>query len=114
MTTTIPRWCVNCKHSGYEIIDSKASALLGHGLMICSHPLVNERYAEHLVDGEYRLASATRNDATQCGLEGRLWEVKIVADHSMRPRGSSEIARRSFLERLRMWRRKRPNEKRNV
>jgi hypothetical protein len=107
--TTVPRWCVNCKHSGYETSPVEG---LGHGLMVCKHPLVNERYAEHLVSGEYRMASATRNDFTQCGLEGRLWESKHI-DDSMRPRSGSDF-KPTFWERLRLWRRKEPDEKRNV
>jgi hypothetical protein len=69
-------------------------------LVVCKHPLVNEEYADHLVNGEYRTASATRNDQTQCGLEGRLWETKVI-DDSMRPRSGKEIKPKLFQ---RIWR----------
>jgi hypothetical protein len=94
---TIPRWCANCKHGGFE----DAAQLVAGALLVCKHPLVNRAYAKYLADGEYRLASAARNDSTACSLEGRLWEPKVELDTSMRPRADSDFKKPRLFERLR-------------
>lgn len=96
MTTTIPRWCVNCKHSG----PPRGEFVFTY----CKHPIANQEYAHHLADGDYRLASSARSDETTCGIAGRLFEPKVTADDSMRPRSGSELLpRRNFFNRFQNW-----------
>jgi hypothetical protein len=64
---------VFCKDCKWYVVKRRRENMLS----ICSNPIANTSFAPFLVDGEtFIKAVAARSGNSDCGLDGRLWELK--------------------------------------